>query len=115
MISDRYVLSSLAYQSLQNPLPWVEEINRLAPPPDLTILVHVEAEVAAARRAKRGGAEEIFDALETQRRLVARYTELAAQRLSQRVLVLDGAPSFDVVAEELETAVLGFLESRDAR
>ena len=77
VITDRYILSSMAYQSLENPLPWVEEINRLAPAPDLTVLVHVEAEVAAARRASRGGAEEIFDALPTQRQLVARYSELA--------------------------------------
>jgi dTMP kinase len=114
VISDRYVLSSLAYQSLQNPLPWVEEINRFAPPPDLTVLLHVEAEVAAARRASRGGHEEIFDALPTQRLLVSRYAELAARRTEQRVVVLDGSPDIETVAAALERIALDALESRDA-
>lgn len=115
VLSDRYVLSSLAYQSLACPLSWVEEINRRAPAPDLTILVHVEADVAAARRAVRGGAEEIFDALETQRRLVARYAELATARAGEGVVVIDGAPGFDDVAATLERVVLGFLDARHAR
>lgn len=115
VISDRYVLSSLAYQSLANPLSWVEEINRFAPAPDLTVLVHVEAEVAAARRARRGGAEEIFDALQTQRALVARYAELAARRADQRVVVLDGTPDLETVGADLEKLVLEALEGRDVR
>ena len=102
VISDRYVLSSLVYQSLECPLEWVAEINRLAPPPDLTLLLRVPAEVAAERRAARGEATEIYDALQTQRRLVDRYDEIAAARPDLRVQILDGTQPEDVITDAIE-------------
>jgi dTMP kinase len=41
VISDRYTLSSLAYQGLHLPLEWVMQINRYAVRPDLTIFLDV--------------------------------------------------------------------------
>ena len=67
VISDRYDLSSLAYQSATAPpgdparreevTAWIRELNRPARRPDLTLVLDVRAEVAAQRRASRGGAE----------------------------------------------------------
>lgn len=116
VVSDRYLLSSLAYQSLENPLEWVETINKRAPAPDLTLLIAVEAEVAETRRTLRGSAAEIYDAKDTQRRLVEAYAALA-QGLGTakgQVVVLDGAPDFDTVAASLEGAVLRFIKERCA-
>jgi dTMP kinase len=73
VLSDRYVISSLVYQSLELPLDWVKSLNQHAPEPDLTLLVDLEVTEAEARRTKRGGPEEIFDATETQQKLRAAY------------------------------------------
>ena len=54
----RYVLSSLAYQGAEGgpgASDWISDINRLAHWPDLTILLDLPVEVAAERRALRGG------------------------------------------------------------
>ena len=77
VLSDRYVISSLVYQSLELPIDWVKSLNQHAPEPDLTLLVDLEVSEAEARRTKRGGPEEIFDANETQRKLRTAYLECA--------------------------------------
>ncbi|MGZ6028562.1 MAG: dTMP kinase [Myxococcaceae bacterium] len=42
VVSDRYVLSSLAYQGMRLPLAWVEALNAAARPADLTLYLDVE-------------------------------------------------------------------------
>ncbi len=73
VISDRYVMSSIVYQSLGVDRAFVAEINRFARKPDLTILVDVAPAVAAARRARRGGPGERYDDDEFQARVAAAY------------------------------------------
>ena len=77
VLSDRYVISSLVYQALELPIDWVRSLNQHAPEPDLTLLVDLEVSEAEARRSKRGGPEEIFDANETQLRLRDAYLNCA--------------------------------------
>ncbi|MCA9715777.1 MAG: dTMP kinase [Myxococcales bacterium] len=80
VLSDRAVLSSLAYQSLDCELAWVRTINRHARAPDLCLFLEVPAEVAYARVQRRrgltGAIEERFDVPELQRRVAANYTAL---------------------------------------
>lgn len=78
VITDRYVMSSIVYQSLAVERAFVAEINRFARPADLTVLVDVDAEVAARRRAGRGGPVERYDDGGTQARLAAAYRTEAA-------------------------------------
>lgn len=112
VISDRYVLSSLAYQSVDQPLDWVESLNRHAPPPDLTLLLRVDPQVAAKRRGQRGGAEEIYDTLQIQRRVAANYDELAARLTDHRVVVVDANLPFEDVAALVEAQVTQVLREQ---
>ena len=53
VISDRYVESSLIYQSLQSEeisLEWVKLINRFAAPPDLTVILDIDPKIALSRK-----------------------------------------------------------------
>ncbi len=94
VLSDRYLLSSLAYQSLECEVAWIREINAHAPQPDLTLVLEVPAEVAFARvqrRTAEGGAvEERFDALALQQRIAANYRRLREDPGLGRVRVIDG-------------------------
>jgi len=45
VISDRYLLSSLAYQGMDAPRDWVAEANRWAPAPDLLLDLNAEEKV----------------------------------------------------------------------
>ena len=55
VISDRYVESSLIYQSLQSEeisLDWVKLINRFAAPPDLTVILDIDPKIALSRKTQ---------------------------------------------------------------
>ena len=101
VLSDRSVLSSLAYQGASLPMKWVEAINAHALPADLTLFVEVSVEVAARRRAARGGPEELFDAEEKQRRISRQYAaaiRLRGQR--EHVARINGDAPVEAVTEQ---------------
>jgi dTMP kinase len=75
VVSDRYRLSSLAYQSLDCDLEWVREINRYAPPPHLTILLDLPIDVALERISKRGEKREIFEQKNKLKKIRRNYLE----------------------------------------
>lgn len=109
VITDRYLLSSLAYQSIGSPLEWVTELNRQARRPEISILLRVSAETAASRRQSRGGAEERFDATESQRRITEAYDAAMSQPDVGPTKVIDAERDFDTVAAELGALVTGLL------
>ena len=110
VVSDRYYHSSLAYQGDPDDpaaFEWVRRLNGRARRPDLTLLLEVPFDVAAARRAADGRPDELFDRLETQRRVAEGYRRVvAALGASERLEVLDGTRPLDVVAEDILTRVL---------
>ncbi|HEX2673818.1 MAG TPA: dTMP kinase, partial [Polyangiaceae bacterium] len=111
VISDRYDLSSLAYQSVtahdgSDPVPWIRTLNAQALRPDLTLVIDVPAEIAEERRRVRGGVEELFEARELQARLATVYAQ--AERLvpADRVLHVSGVGELaEVAARVLESVI----------
>lgn len=111
VLSDRYDLSSLAYQSVTAPggervVPWIRELNAAALRPDLTVVIDVPVEVAEERRRLRGGAEEMFESRDLQARLVAVYREAEELVPSDRVVHVAGEGAVSDVAAEILQAVL---------
>jgi dTMP kinase len=111
VLSDRYDLSSLAYQSVTAPsgervVPWIRELNTQALRPDLTLVIDVPVEVAEERRRARGGPEEMFEARELQSKLCAVYGD--AERLvpHDRVTHILGVGAVSDVAASILHAVI---------
>jgi dTMP kinase len=113
VVSDRYYHSSLAYQSDPGDhagFDWVRLLNGRARRPDLTLLLEVPVDVAAARRAADGRPDELFDRLETQRRVAEGYRRVvAALGGEERIEVLDGTQPLDAVAAQILARVLAVL------
>ncbi len=105
VVSDRYVLSSYVYQGLSLPQQWIEELNQHAPKANVTILIDSSADVAEHRRTERGGAQEVFDSNELQRRVRERYLHLSK---SMKAIVVDGSAERNVVTERM---LFAFCES----
>jgi dTMP kinase len=110
VVSDRYDLSSLAYQSVTAPpgmaaLPWIRALNQRAPRPDLTLVIDVSAEVGEQRRRSRGGREEIFERRELQRRLARVYAKAEELVAGDRLVHVPGEGSIDEVEELIWHAV----------
>jgi dTMP kinase len=115
VVSDRYVLSSLAYQGMRMPLGWVETLNAAARSADLTLYLEVDAGTAARRRQGRGGTEELFDADEVQRAVARAYGRVVRKHTrAQRVVRVNGRAAADEVAREILARVQAVL-SRHAR
>jgi dTMP kinase len=106
VISDRWYHSSLAYQGTGEEREWIKQLNARARTPDLTIYLEVDPDVAAARRADAGRDSELFDAIETQRRVAAGYRasfELLGE--TERIEVVDGTRAVDEVANRIAELV----------
>lgn len=76
VISDRYALSSLAYQGLTCDRQWLLTINGHAPAPDFMFFLHVPPAEAWRRVNARSAAEdELFHVPESLQRIAAMYDE----------------------------------------
>jgi dTMP kinase len=103
VVSDRYLLSSLAYQAEEADRAWVASLARGIAQPDLTILLDVPIEVAAQRRALAGRPFERYDADSYLAKVAANYRQLA--RSERSAIVLDGAVSVEQVAGAIRRAL----------
>lgn len=118
VISDRYDLSSLAYQSVASDgsLPaheivsWIRSLNRFARRPDVTLVVDVSPEVAAERRRLRGGPEELYETIELQARLAKAYLHAEALVPGDRVVHVRGDADIATVAGLIQGALAPFVE-----
>ncbi len=117
IIQDRGVITSLAYQPLQDEsvkLPWLLQLegNRLelSRAPDLLIILDLPALQAQERVANRGERQDIFEETDFQTRLEARYHDEAVlapfREQGTKVVYLDATQPAELVAkqacEELE-------------
>lgn len=114
VISDRYDLSSLTYQSASGAVPpseraaltsWIRELNRHARRPDVTVVIDVTPSVAADRRRARGGGVELFDDEDLQRELAAAYRRAEELVPGDRVVHIDGDAAPDAVTAAIAAAV----------
>lgn len=113
VVSSRSFLSTLVYQQENWPLPWLLDLHRQLPerPSDIIVL-DVDPEEAAKRRATRGGYEEVYEKLEIQKRNRVRYRELMGvlptfmrDPEDSRASFIDGTGHKDVVWAQILDAL----------
>ena len=103
VVSDRYLMSSLAYQAEEADRDWIALLARGVRSPDLTILLDIPVAVAAQRRLLAGRPEERYDTDSYLGRVAENYRRLA--RATAATVILDGSVSRDEVAEAVSAAV----------
>jgi len=108
VVCDRFIDSTVAYQGVARGLgvDFVENVNALVIGecvPDLTILLRIDPEVAAARA---GDGSDRFEAegLDFQRQVAAAYDELAV-RHPDRIAVVEGEGEVDAIAANVRDLV----------
>ena len=114
VISDRYDLSSLTYQTTtadeeKAAVAWVRELNKYARRPDVTLILNASPEVAANRRRLRGGPIELYDDNDLQARLAAAYRRADEFVPKDKLLHVDGDGDVDAVATAVAAALEPFL------
>jgi len=105
-VSDRYVYSTLAYQGATGlDIKWIEEINRLALPPNLAIYIDVPPEIVVKRIRRK---KDVMERLDTQRKVRAVYMKFVE---NGKLVSVDGNRRKDEVARDILTVVLSFLKN----
>ncbi len=116
VVTDRYLLSSLAYQSVDCDLDFVVSLNTLARKPDLTLLLDVPPETCRRRIEEARAHLELFEGKEQQRKVCENYRALAKGPLgaSANTVVVDGDRAPDAVHAEIAKIVGGLLRTGKA-
>jgi dTMP kinase len=110
VISDRYDASSLGYQSVMSgsggtqAMDWIRSLNRHALRPDLTIVLDLGADEAAARREARGDAAQLYEQNEVQRALVAFYHDLDRYLPNDRIVHVNAVGTIGEVHDRVAGA-----------
>jgi dTMP kinase len=110
VVSDRYLLSSLAYQAEEADRDWVASLARGVRRPDLTVLIDVPIGVAAARRQQAGRPIERYDSDGYLARVAENYRRLASN--GPATVVVDGTAPPAQVATAIAAAVDQLLQDR---
>ncbi|MEM4717323.1 MAG: dTMP kinase [Desulfurococcaceae archaeon] len=104
VISDRYMYSSVAYQSAAGaPAEWVLEVNKWALKPDLAIYLDIEPEIAVMRRKGLHSRFPEFEELEFLRRVRSEYLKMVERGL---LMYIDASRPLDSVYNDVEKIVL---------
>lgn len=112
VLCDRYVLSSLAYNSQTLTLEWILALNEQADArlhPDLTLYFDLSEQLAMSRIDARGDVHERY---ETQRQLYQvreMYRMLADVRIADNVHTIDAKETPEIIAENAWQAVQNIL------
>jgi len=107
VISDRYVYSSLAYQGAAGlDLEWIEEINRMALPPDLALYIDVPPEVVVKRIRRK---KSVMERLETQRKVREVYMKYVE---NGKLVAVDGDKRKGEVTRNILMVILDLLQKK---
>lgn len=107
VVSDRYLPSSLAYQSLDHPLDLVDGLNRWFRVPDVLVQIDVSVDTALQRIGGRGAERDIFEARDQLEAIRAQY-EVVYDLLAERdwpIVRIDGEAPVDEVTAAVFAAV----------
>jgi dTMP kinase len=113
VISDRYDLSSVIYQSATCPegeraIPWLVTLNVKARRPDFTLVLDIDPDAAAVRREERGAETEIYEQADLQRKLRDLYKRAPDLLPKDPITLLSG----EGTREEVASRILAALSAR---
>lgn len=105
VISDRYILSTYAYQSVRVPLDWVMQLNSVASEelkPDCHIFIDVEPEITLKRMAEGRFHSDLFENKQRLTEVRSRYLELIAKlKEKENIIIIDGNQSIEKISDDI--------------
>lgn len=105
IISDRYILSNYAYQSVRVPLDWLIQLNAQAAQllkADCHIFIDVDPEVSLERMAKGRFHTELYETKDRLTEVRNRYFDLFDRLQEQEhILIVDGNQSVESISKDI--------------
>lgn len=103
VITDRYLLSTLAFGGLGIEIEWLKELNKKFVQPDLTFLLKLSPEDCLKRIAKRGNQTELFEKKEKLERVWQNYENLSQDTSS--LFIIDAQPEIETIHQQIKAIV----------
>ena len=112
VISDRYDLSTFAYQTPSVNLEWAKTLMSYARSPNLILFINTPPEIAFQRLTSRGNIQEIYEKKEIQERVYKTYWNIIKDMQARLlpVIVIPGNLSIEKTHECIKHAVLTNLQ-----
>lgn len=105
IISDRYILSNYAYQSVQVPLDWLIQLNSQAAQllkPDCYVFIDVDPEVSLERMAKGRFHTELYETRERLTEVRNRYLDLFTRlKKQEHIFIVNGNQPVESIARDI--------------
>ncbi len=105
VISDRYILSTYAYQSVRVPLKWVMDLNSMAVGklrPDCHIFIDIDPDIALERIAKGRKSNELFENKKRLTEVRNRYFDLFKQfKDTENIIIINGTQNIEKIADDI--------------
>lgn len=103
VISDRYFFSSLAYQSAGCGKELPRLVNSPFPLPQLLFYFKINPEISLKRVEARGEKKEIYEKMETQKKIAALYDEVISEykenKDGMKIIEIDASKSIEEINE----------------
>jgi len=107
VITDRYLHSSLAYQSTNLiEEKWILEINKYVPDPDISVFIDVPPEICLKRLKKSGRSLSIMENIENLEVVYKRYLDLVKRG---KLRVINGLRKVEEISDEIVEVILSSL------
>ncbi len=117
VISDRYYLSSLAYQSLKLDLGWIKQMNSNCMRPDLTLFIDVPAQISKKRIERQRWHVELYEDIEILERVQQSYLKIIRELLleGEKIKIINGNQPVQKVHSEVTNAIKKALSKTGVR
>ena len=111
VITDRYLHSSLAYQSTNLiEEKWVLEINRYVPDPDISLFIDVPPEICLKRLKESGRSLSIMENIKNLELVYKRYIDLVKKG---KMRIINGLRRVEEISNEIVDIILSTLRQKD--
>ena len=110
VVSDRYIESSIIYQSVQSDeisIDWIKQINKFARSPDLTIILDIDPKISLARKS-----QEILEKFEDTKFLDKVKTLYLDRAEAEGYHIVNTNDIIEIVQQEIQTIVIKKLKEK---
>ena len=110
VVSDRYIESSIIYQSVQSDeisIEWIKQINKFARSPDLTIILDIDPKISLARKS-----QEILEKFEDTKFLDKVRTLYLDRAKAEGYHIINTNDIIEIVQQEIQTIVIKKLKEK---
>lgn len=111
VISDRYLFSSLAYQSISCGEKLPKLLNSTFPLPEILFFFEIDPEISLKRVDSRNEKKEIYEKIETQKKIAMEYEKIISEyennkSCTMKIIRIDAAKSIEEISETISKIIL---------